>query len=223
MKTLVSVIIPVRDGEKYIEAAIESILNQTYNNLEIIVLDDGSKDSTLSLLNKYSKQIKIHALAAQGVWSVRNHAANIATADYLVFQDADDIASKDRIEVQMKMLENDSTLDLIFGHMIEFSGDHKPSSMKDSAQEKIASTTPGVMLIKKQAFFKVGEFSNDWKVASFMDWYMRAIDLGLKIAVSPEVILARRVHQSNSTLKDGAMLPSEYLDVIRKGLARRKE
>ena len=94
MEKLVSVIIPAYNIERYISRCLDSIMAQTYNNLEIIVIDDGSKDQTAEILDDYQKRdsriIVVHKENG-GVSSARNNGLDIATGDYISFVDGDDL------------------------------------------------------------------------------------------------------------------------------------
>lgn len=98
---LISVIIPIYNGEKYIENCLNSIINQSYTNLEIIVLNDGSTDNTLEILNEFKKKdkrIKVIDKKNTGVSHTRNVGISTAIGKYLTFIDIDDWVEKDFIE-----------------------------------------------------------------------------------------------------------------------------
>ena len=94
-KNLVSIITPVYNGEKYIEKCIESVLNQTYKNLEMIIVDDGSIDNSENIIKKYTKEnsfIKYIKLKEnRGISNARNVALKNATGRFVAFLDCDDI------------------------------------------------------------------------------------------------------------------------------------
>ena len=111
MEKLVSVIIPAYNIEKYISRCLDSIIAQTYNNLEIIVVDDGSKDQTAEILDDYQKRdsriIVIHKENG-GVSSARNQGLDIAKGDYIGFVDGDDLIKPNMYEVLVKLLEEEN-------------------------------------------------------------------------------------------------------------------
>ena len=112
---LVSVIIPAYNAEKIVGFTLDSVINQTYKNLEIIIVNDCSKDKTLEVLNDYAKKDKrIKVLSNEknsGVAETRNNALKVATGDFIAFVDADDIWNLEKIEKQLNfMLENDYKL-----------------------------------------------------------------------------------------------------------------
>lgn len=225
-EALVSVIMPVKNAEAYLRQSIESILNQSYQKIELIIVDDGSNDGSLNIAREYADRVSLYQSASQGVWSARNFGIQVANGEYLAFQDADDIALQDRIKVQMDSLSSNPGIDIVFGNMAEFKGEinyNSSGAEEEFDKIKVQANCPGAMLLTRKTFDKVGEFVETWKIAGFIDWYMRALDLGVKVYIPSEVILARRVHQANSTLVEGSILPEEYLEVIRLGLLRRNQ
>ena len=223
---LVSVIMPVKNAEAYLRQSIESILNQSYKKIELIIVDDGSNDCSLNMAREYADSVVFYQRASKGVWSARNFGIQVASGEYLAFQDADDISLRDRIKVQMDSLSSNPGVDIVFGNMAEFKGEFNYNSCgaeEEFDKIKVQANCTGAMLLTRRTFDKVGEFVETWKIAGFIDWYMRALDLGVKVFIPSEVILARRVHQANSTLVEGSILPEEYLEVIRLGLLRRNQ
>lgn len=103
---LVSIIIPLFNAEKYIELTIQSAINQSWKNKEIIVIDDGSKDNSYSLACKYeAKNIFIIKQPNKGASSARNMGINLAKGEFIQFLDADDLLSNDKIEKQVLALQ----------------------------------------------------------------------------------------------------------------------
>lgn len=95
----VSIIMPVYNKEKYIERAIQSIVNQTFKDWELIIVDDGSKDNSLSVCKKYlCDKIKVISIENNGVSNARNIGLNMSCGDFVTFIDADDYVSNDYIE-----------------------------------------------------------------------------------------------------------------------------
>ena len=121
----VSVIIPVYNGEEYLKKCLDSICNQTLHNIEIICINDGSTDGTLSILNKYAnvdERIKVISTENNGQGSARNTALNIAMGQYIAFVDADDWVELNTYELLYnKAIKHD--LDLLFFQMLNYMDD----------------------------------------------------------------------------------------------------
>lgn len=114
---LVSVILPCYNAEKYLNEAIDSILTQTYTNLEVIVIDDGSSDNTLSILKQYARQDKRVKLIENdknlGLIETLNKGITIANGDLIARMDADDVSYSTRFQKQVACFKNNSTIDLV--------------------------------------------------------------------------------------------------------------
>ena len=111
MKDLITVIINVYNGEKFINKCLDSIINQTYKNLEILVINDGSTDNTLSIIKTYKdKRIKLITTKNQGLSLSRNIGIESAKGDYLYFIDVDDFIEPDTIEYLYNLNKNNNTL-----------------------------------------------------------------------------------------------------------------
>lgn len=121
-KPLVTVFIAVYNGEKYIKDSLESIIKQTYENLEILIIDDGSTDNTCSIINKYNdSRIKlIKNKSNKGLPYTRNKALELFKGKYLAILDADDISVPHRIERQVDFLENHKNIDVVTSNYTVF-------------------------------------------------------------------------------------------------------
>lgn len=103
---LVSVIIPVYNAAEHLRACVDSVIAQTWLSVEIIIIDDGSTDGSLSIANSYcSNNIKVISQPNQGASSARNEGLKVANGEYIQFLDADDLLSPDKIEQQVRLLE----------------------------------------------------------------------------------------------------------------------
>jgi glycosyltransferase involved in cell wall biosynthesis len=106
MKPLVSILIPAYNAEAYIAETIKSAMGQTWPNKEIIVVDDGSRDQTLSVVRQFeSKDLLVVSQKNQGAAAARNHAFSLSRGDYIQWLDADDLLSPDKVARQMDALK----------------------------------------------------------------------------------------------------------------------
>lgn len=115
---IISVVMPVFNTEKYLKQAIESILSQTYSNFEFIIINDGSTDSSLAVIQQYAKQdtrIRVITRENRGLISSLNEGIACAKGNYIARMDSDDVSSIDRFEKQVKLLEANH-LDICGGH-----------------------------------------------------------------------------------------------------------
>jgi glycosyltransferases involved in cell wall biogenesis len=110
-KPMISVIVPVYNVEKYIKKGIESLLAQSYQNIEIILVDDGSPDNSPAILDQYTKKdsrIKVLHQKNQGVSTARNNGIKISNGEYILFVDGDDYVGKDYVEFFYKLISQKS-------------------------------------------------------------------------------------------------------------------
>lgn len=114
MDKLISVIVPIYNVEKYLTKCIESIINQTYENLEIILVDDGSPDNCPIICDEYAKRdsrVKVIHKKNGGLSDARNAGLDIATGEYIMFIDSDDFVEIDMMESMMNnMIDNNVDL-----------------------------------------------------------------------------------------------------------------
>lgn len=118
MNNLVSIVIPLYNKENYIKRCIESLINQSYTNIEIIIVNDGSTDSSVSIVNQYKDyRIKLFNINNKGVSYARNYGIGVSKGEYIVFVDADDYVSRHYISTMIKAMELD--IDLVITGRID--------------------------------------------------------------------------------------------------------
>lgn len=165
-KNKVSLIIPVYNSALYIEKCLESIVNQTYKNIEVIAIDDGSKDQSLKLLKRYAKKynyFKVYSQKNLGVAKTRNKAVSLATGDYIMFVDNDDFLEKDYIERYItEILETKS--DILIGGYQRVNSKNKVlfyAMPKNTSWGKYIVVAPWAKIYKKQVLLEnQAEFLN---------------------------------------------------------------
>ena len=114
MRTPVSVVVPVHDGERFLEAALESILGQSYVPLEVVVVDDGSTDATADVLAQVAG-VRVVTQVQAGPAAARNAGVRLATGEAITFLDADDEMPLGRIARQVAHLEQHADVDAVLG------------------------------------------------------------------------------------------------------------
>ena len=108
----ISVIIPVYNVEKYLRRCLESVINNTYTNLEIICINDGSSDNSLKILNEYAardSRVVVFSKSNGGLSSARNKGIKKSTGEYITFIDSDDWVHPQFFEILIQSLQNDNT------------------------------------------------------------------------------------------------------------------
>ncbi|MCS6910324.1 MAG: glycosyltransferase [Anaerolineae bacterium] len=219
----VSVIIPVRNQERYLGEAIASALAQTRPPDEIIVVDDGSTDGTSDVARQYADRIRYVYQPPHGAPAARNRGLALATGDAIAFLDADDIWLPTKLEAQLTALEAQPEIDVVFCYVEQF--------VSEDAQEVVASVPdrlrhlPAVyasgMLVRRAAFERVGRFDERFIRADVVDWIVRSRQRGIGELTLPNVLVRRRWHAGNLSRVSRA-LDNEYAHVAKAALARHR-
>ena len=150
-KNSFSIIIPVYNSEKYLEACISSIINQNYQNFELILVDDGSTDNSASILKKYSKldeRVKTVYKENGGVSSARNTGIDTSKNDYIIFVDSDDILEKNTLDYYNKLVNENIGVDF-FQTKLENFETSIPKIDNDKVEEKILTNQERKKAINK--------------------------------------------------------------------------
>ena len=213
MSGKVSVIIPSFNGEKYIIQTLQSVFDQSYQNIEIIVVDDGSTDSTLETINPYMDRIRLIQQPNSGVSAARNSGIAAARGDYIMFLDADDLLHSEAIERRMQILLSEKS-NIVVGGVVAFSGEtpspeDKLYSFKLDTENlfycALKGFSPQGCLIEKVVFNQVGLFDPFIKGGEDTDFFIRA-SLKAKISYDPHASVYYRQHFASASNKFGMML-----------------
>lgn len=212
---LVSVVIPLYNAELYISDAIESVLSQSYNNIELIVVDDGSTDLSPKITKSYSDLTYVRQ-NNKGGNAARNLGLKLAKADYILFLDADDVLYEKKIEsLVARSLASDSN-ELIFSdwsrcdvnlNVVYEKSARVPSSDHDSIIYNFEGglNTPAP-LHKRALLDTVGGFKEGMPCAQERDLHIRLACLGVRFTFLPSVLHAVRMVENS--------VSSNYLEVI---------
>jgi glycosyltransferase involved in cell wall biosynthesis len=216
---LVSVVMPVFNGEKYLREAIDSILNQTLKDFELIIIDDGSTDGTLKKIQKIQdSRIVIHCQENMGQALARNAGIALARGKYIAMMDADDISLPERFEKQVGYLEGHRSAAVVSAHVQMIvkgrnsDTDWEADIMTDTPA-KVTRTLPREnCVVHAASFFKANIIKQyqyrHIKAAEDYDLFMRIASDGLKIHKIPEKLYFYRIHE-NSTLGKLSSVPTE--------------
>ena len=221
---LISVVMTVFNGEKYLREAIESVIGQTYRPLELVVVDDGSTDSSAEIAKSFAPQVRYFYQENSGQAAALNRGIELSEGSFFSFLDDDDLWTKDKLMRQMAVLENNTEADMVFGQVEQFFSSELDEKRRGRVRIR-ARVMPGFfkggMLIRRGSFFRVGKFDIRWKAGDFIDWYSRAMDEGLKSVVLNEVMLLRRIHADNTGLRKRSSHP-EFVRILKSALDRRR-
>jgi glycosyltransferase involved in cell wall biosynthesis len=221
---LVSVIIPVHNGERYLADAVDSVLRQSYAPLEVIVIDDGSTDGSASVAQAYGAPVRYAYQPHSRVGAALNHGLSLARGDFIAALDADDLWTEGKLARQMAVLEASPEPALVFGHVEQFVSpelDAEAAARLRCPSELMPGYIPGTLLTQRDVFPRVGPFETQWRAGEFLDWYLRALDLSIRVVMLPDLLLRRRLHRTNHGLLERDA-KGDLTKVLRLAMHRRR-
>jgi glycosyltransferase involved in cell wall biosynthesis len=204
----VSVIIPSYNHARFVSQAVASALNQTLKPLEVIVVDDGSKDETADALAQFGESIRVIRQENSGVATARNNGAAAANGALLAFLDADDVWVPNKLEKQVERFNKEPGLGLVHCAYVDIDADNKELTEHFEglegwvAEEIILFRRPVILgggsgvVIPKKVFSELGGFDARLSTSADFDLYFR-IARKWRVGFVPEVLLQYRIHGSN--------------------------
>ncbi len=219
----ISVVVPVFNRASYVGEAIDSVLGQTRPPDELIVVDDGSTDDSVAVVERHARRsVRIVRQDNRGIGGARNRGLREATGDVVAFIDSDDLWERDKLERQVAVLRDGDDVQLVFGHLVEFltpeRADELGASLRVST-EPVPGLIATTLLVRRAAVERIGPFDETLRVGEFVEWMARARDLGLASRMLSEVVARRRVHGGNTVL---TRPNTDYLRAIKSTLDRRR-
>ena len=179
------------------------------------MVDDGSTDGTAEVVRSFDG-VRLITQPPLGVGPARNAALQASSGEFQGYLDADDMWEPHKLEVQLEAFARDLSLDLVFGHMRRF-----VDGFPEDLSEPMPAVLGGALLFRRSAAERVGPFPTDVRVGEFLDWILRARELGLRESLLPDVVLRRREHSSNITGRERAPF-GDFARVLKAGLDRRR-
>jgi len=221
---LISVILPVYNGEKYLAESMQSIFNQDYSPLEIIVVDDGSTDGTAKIIAGHTKKVHYYYQHNQGPAAARNLGIRMSTGDFITFIDADDLWPDEKLFVQMKCFEDFPEVEIVQGHVrrIMLPNNSRNSNTREDLDIQFINSNLGAMIIKRSVFGKIGYFNEELTYHSDTDFWLRARESGIYIFVQPSVALIYRIHDENHT-RGKDTLSLGFTGILKRSIDRRRK
>ncbi|MBI4749066.1 MAG: glycosyltransferase [Acidobacteria bacterium] len=198
----VSVIVAVRNGERFLEQALQSIRKQTLDPFEILVIDGRSTDRTADIARSFS-QVRYHLQAGKGIGDAYNCGIQLARGELIAFLSHDDLWTPDKLETQVTFMVDHPEVDFSLTHMRFFlePGESPPPGFRKSwlVGDQVGQIMETLM-VRPKVFAHVGLFDTALSTGEDLDWFARVSDLGLAKAVIPQVLLHKRIHSTNLSL-----------------------
>lgn len=210
MQPDVSIVLCVYNGETYLRQAIDSVLCQNLSNFELLLVDDGSTDNTLSIIRQFAKQDNRCIVLTgpnQGLIGSRNMGIEHARAEFIALMDADDICMSQRLITQLQYLQANPVCVAVGSQVLLIDPDARPIKpfLTEATHQAIdaahmagrggAIINPSAM-IRKSAFMQVGMYQKDFLHAEDMDMFLRLAEVG-ELANIPEILLHYRQHPAS--------------------------
>lgn len=220
---LVSVVIPVYNGAKYIQTALNSVVAQTYNNYEIIVIDDGSTDDTRQKLQPYKDKIRYIYQENQGSAAARNVGIDLAKGELIAFLDADDFwAMPEKLAKQVTCFKNNPSLGCINTgwkivddagkHIKTVQPWHKAPQLDLETWLKKKCVRTSAMVFRKEWLEKVGGFDEELRQSHDVDLILRLSLAGCETIWLKEETVCYRQHEENTT--KNSLKQAKYVQAV---------
>lgn len=213
-RPIVSVIIPIYNGERYLRDAICSVLNQSFENFEILAIDDGSTDASMNILKEFTdsrlRLIKFHS--NRGISAALNQGIVLSRGKYICRFDCDDVMAPKRLEHQTEYLERNPDISVLGSQLCYIDGHGltiEVSSLPEKAQDVSVmvemfgdpSIAHPAVLIRKNVFDRYGLYSENPAHFGLEDYelWFRLYSKGIKIENHRETLLCYRIHENQLT------------------------
>jgi glycosyltransferase involved in cell wall biosynthesis len=215
---LISIVMPVYNGEQFMRETIDSVLNQTYQHFEFIIINDGSTDHTQQILESYhDTRIKPTLLKKNaGVSNARNVGINLAKGEYIAFCDSDDVYDTNRLKAQFEFLQNKPSIDLCGSSIIFFEHGVErlipcPESDKEIKEFFLrgnAIAQPTVM--GKSSIFKKHKYNTQLQASEDYDLWTRMAIAGITFGNLPQPLVKYRAHEAQASKTKGKLLDQTF-------------
>ena len=195
---LVSCIVPVYNGERYLVETLDSLFGQSHAAVEVIVVDDGSTDGSSAVAGSHPGEPVCISQPRGGHASARNRGLDEARGEFIAFLDADDLWHREKLERQLARFAARPELGVVFAHLENFqSPDVEAPPEGPPSSVPVPGYTSVAMLARRAAFDRVGPFDQSLSHGNDRDWFCRAAEHRIEMEMLPDVLVRRRLHGAN--------------------------
>jgi len=214
------VIVPVWNGERFLAEALASILEQTYTEFEIIVVDDGSTDGTPQIARSYPAIVYLRQDHA-GTAAARNRGLQTARGDFVAFLDQDDLWVPDKLASQMAAFAEDPDLDAVSGLVQQFvqPGHGRRYSFPGAPQPGYSTIA---LLLKADFIARVGGFLEEAQTAETIEWFARFLAAKPRLLFLQQVVAMRRIHGDNVSITQSEAKTHSMLLSLKRAIDRNR-
>lgn len=223
---LISCIVPVFNGERYLREALDSIFAQTYRTLEVLVADDGSTDGTPSIVAGVGNRLRYLRQDNQGPAAARNVGIGAARGEFIAFLDADDLWHPEKLERQMARFQARPELGYCVTYCQNFWIPDLQAEAEKYRDHRVAQPVPGyvtqTLFARRDVFTEVGLFNTALAHGDSTEWFLRAAKKGTVMELLPDVLSYRRLHSENRSRLLASSSREEFLHIIKMSLDSRR-
>ena len=215
MPALVSVIVPVYDGARFLAECLESLLAQDYPAVEIVVVDDGSSDGSADLAESFAG-IRVIRRPHEGLGATRNAGIAAATGSLIGFCDADDLYRPEKARVQVEYLDAHPACDVVLCRQdtsLEPGVSPPAWLLPDQVRGDLDGVSPTSGLFRRHVLERIGGFKTEMEMGSDFNMLVRTRAAGFRIDLIEQPLRTRRIHDDNMTTRLGAALPAMFQTV----------
>lgn len=223
MTRLVSCIIPVYNGERFVGEAIASVLAQSHQPVEVIVVDDGSTDATADVVRAFGSSVQYIPQPNAGPPAARNVGIRAARGEFIGFLDADDRWLPDKVARQLARFDAEPELGCCLTLVRLFWDDANSAeemAYRAKGQIEVETQQQSSMLVRRAVFDSVGLFDPDLPHAALVEWFERAQVHGMRTGRVSEVVAERRMHDANFSRRESSR--DEILRLVKRRLDERR-
>jgi glycosyltransferase involved in cell wall biosynthesis len=229
MNPVVTIVIPVHNGEPYLAEAIDSVLAQTYPHCEIVVVDDGSTDRTPAIIQGYGDRVRSVRQENAGVAAARNHGIRLARAEWIAFLDADDRLHRAKVERQLAVVKARARTFCQCHTRWFWSEDLSQRECESDPRfghpfwRQVVAGHISTWFVHRQVVDRIGWFDEALPYSEDTDWYLRLRELGEPLETLPDVLTYRRLHRYNLTADNRAAQVRNLARVLKTARDRKRE
>jgi glycosyltransferase involved in cell wall biosynthesis len=199
-RPLVSVIIPVKNGERYLARAIQSVLDQDYARVEVIVVDGQSNDRTAEIAKSFASVRYFYQTGVPGVAAARNLGIAAAAGELIAFISHDDLWAENKLSLQVEHMLAHPEIQYTntrVKYFLEPGCACPPGFRKELLEGDYAAFMPETLVARKSLFEQIGGFNPQFAIGEDNDWFVRAKDNHVPWAIIPHALTHKRVHDTN--------------------------
>jgi glycosyltransferase involved in cell wall biosynthesis len=215
-------IMTVRDADKYLEETLESVFAQTLPASEMYVVDEFSTDRTLEIIRSFGSEITLISNFIGGMAGAYNLVIPKIESDFITFLDGDDLWQPTKSEKQIHFLNEHPNCDVVCCSVLAFTKAYDDNKQYKSTREFNPSRLFGASTFRRDTFIKFGMLDSTAGHFGWMyDWWSKADDSGIRFGTIDEILFHRRIHETNSWIKNKKLADKTVIEIIRRNIKRR--